>query len=370
MFFVKQNMATARNNTSTTPTGKEPWLAVNLSIFFPGFGQMYAGYHLRGWLILIGNILLSILGLVLIVTSKNIIITGLIWLAAVLISYTWNLFDAYNCAKKENSPSFEALRKRKKDPWFAVFLSRIILGTGHIYIRNYVIGFLAIFFVVISYSISSNLVGFLISIALFIFSPFLIYHVYTASPINRARSRRAILTVSILSVIAPIILVILAIPTALFIRTFIAEARWIPSVAMMPTLQKYDKLIVDKVSYHFDEPQRGDIIVFSPTETILKDNPNLKDAFIKRIVGLPGEKVEVKEGKVFINDRPLEENYIKSPPQYQYGPVTVPPNSYFVLGDNRNNSYDSHFWGFVPRENIIGRASEIFFPLERAGSLK
>ena len=360
-------MATSRNNLSNTPTGKEPWLAVNLSMFFPGLGQMYAEYPLRGWLILIGNILLFILGLVLIVTSENMIITGSICLVAVLISYIWNLFDAYNVVKKGNSPSFEALRKRGKDPWFAVFLSRIVLGTGHIYIGKYVIGFIAIFFVVISYFISSKVIGFLLSIALFIFSPFLIYHVYIASPVNRARSKWAVLTVSILSVIAPIIL---AISTALFIRTFIAEARWNPSESMVPTLQKYDKLIVDKVSYHFDEPQRGDIIIFSPTETIKKDNPNLKDAFLKRIIGLPGEKVEVKEGKVFINDRPLQENYIEAPPQYQYGPFTVPPNSYFVLGDNRNNSYDSHFWGFVPRENIIGRASEIFFPIERAGSLK
>ena len=70
-----------------------------------------------------------------------------------------------------------------------------------------------------------------------------------------------------------------------------------------------------------------------------------------------------------INDRPLQEKYIEAPPQYQYGPVTVPPNSYLVLGDNRNNSYDSHFWGFVPRDNIIGRAIVRFWPLNRIGEL-
>lgn len=161
----------------------------------------------------------------------------------------------------------------------------------------------------------------------------------------------------------------LSIILALGIRTFVAEARWIPSESMVPTLQKYDKLIVDKLSYHFTDPQRGDIVVFSPTDNIKKDNPDLKDAFIKRVIGLPGDKVEVKGGRVYINDQPRRENYIEEKPQYQYGPVTVPADSYLVLGDNRNNSYDSHFWGFVPRDHIIGHAIVRFWPPNRIGEL-
>lgn len=161
----------------------------------------------------------------------------------------------------------------------------------------------------------------------------------------------------------------LSIILALGIRTFVAEARWIPSESMVPTLQKYDKLIVDKLSYHFADPQRGDIVVFEPTDNIMKDNPNLRDAFIKRIIGLPGDKVEVKGGRVYINDQPLREEYIEAEPEYQYGPVKVPVDSYLVLGDNRNNSYDSHFWGFVPRDLIIGRAIVRFWPPHRIGNL-
>ncbi|MBC7969982.1 MAG: signal peptidase I [Verrucomicrobia bacterium] len=151
------------------------------------------------------------------------------------------------------------------------------------------------------------------------------------------------------------------------IRTFVAEARYIPSGSMLPTLQINDRLIVDKLGYHFKEPQRGDVVVFSPTDTLEKQN--FHDAFIKRVIGLPGDKVEVKDGRVFINDQPLKENYIAENPQYQFGPVTVTQGSYLVLGDNRNNSYDSHYWGFVPRDHIIGRAIVRFWPMNRLGEI-
>ena len=159
----------------------------------------------------------------------------------------------------------------------------------------------------------------------------------------------------------------LSVILALGIRTFVAEARYIPSGSMLPTLQINDRLIVDKLSYHFHSLERGDIVVFSPTET-LKDQ-GFKDAFIKRVIGLPGEKVEVKGGRVYINDQPLREDYIEEKPSYQWGPVTVAADSYLVLGDNRNNSYDSHYWGFVPRDRIIGRAVVRFWPPNRVGEL-
>lgn len=155
----------------------------------------------------------------------------------------------------------------------------------------------------------------------------------------------------------------LSLVLAFGIRTFVAEARYIPSGSMKPTLQVNDRLIIDKVSYRFQALQRGDIVVFNPTDRLLEQN--FHDALIKRVIGLPGEEVEVKGGRVYINGKPLRENYIADQPNYQWGPQTVPPDSYLVLGDNRNNSYDGHYWGFVPRDRIIGKAIIRFWPFDR-----
>jgi signal peptidase I len=164
----------------------------------------------------------------------------------------------------------------------------------------------------------------------------------------------------------------LSIFLAFGIRHFVAEPRYIPSESMVPTLEINDRLMIDKISYRWAIPKRGDIIVFTPNEKFRKENPapaNSKDALIKRVIGVPGETVEVREGKVYVNNQPLKERYTAAPPDYEWGPEIVPSNSYLVLGDNRNNSYDSHFWGYVPQENIIGRAVFRFWPPDRVGEL-
>ncbi len=182
----------------------------------------------------------------------------------------------------------------------------------------------------------------------------------------------------------------LSVILAIGIRQFVAEARYIPSGSMLPTLQINDRLIIDKLGYQFKEPERGDIVVFNPTNEL---KTQYKDAFIKRIVGLPGDRVELKDGKVYVNNQVVEETYVASdlnpaelearkvnhqktridvcPPDKRFlsQPVTVPPNSYLVMGDNRNHSYDGRCWGFVPYENIIGRAIFRFWPLDSLGTI-
>jgi signal peptidase I len=154
------------------------------------------------------------------------------------------------------------------------------------------------------------------------------------------------------------------------IRTYAAQAYFIPSGSMEPTLAIDDRLIVDKLSYRFADLKRGDIVVFAPPDAAIKCNGSKpKDAFIKRTIGLPGEQVAVQNGKVVINGKNLDENYLKDIPNDEMPTVTVPPNQYLVLGDNRNHSCDGRYWGFVPRENIVGKAVARFWPIDRVGGI-
>lgn len=145
---------------------------------------------------------------------------------------------------------------------------------------------------------------------------------------------------------------------AIFIITFIVQAFFIPSGSMRPTLEIRDRILVNKLIYRFRDPKRQEIIVFRyPVQP--------KRKFIKRVIGVAGDKVEIVKGQVFVNGKPLEEDYTLTKGYSNYGPVTVPEDNYFVLGDNRNNSEDSRFWGFVPRGNVIGQAFIIFWPFNR-----
>ncbi len=156
---------------------------------------------------------------------------------------------------------------------------------------------------------------------------------------------------------------------ALLIRSFIAEPRYIPSESMLPTLEQGDRLVVEKVSYRFHLPHQGDIVVFTPPPQLQMLGYDPHQAFIKRIIALPGETVAVKDGTVYLNNQPLAEDYILENPHYNLSTTEVPPNYLFVMGDNRNNSNDSHIWGLLPAKNLIGRAVFRFWPFHRIGNL-
>jgi signal peptidase I len=353
------------------PNNKEPWLAVNLSKLMPGLGQLYSGRPIKGLAILFGQLILLGLGGGIYITGKGNPTLGLLCLFAGLILLPiWNLFDAYHCAKNKNSSEFESSRRQSKDPWLAVFLTGWIPGLGHAYLREWAVALvffiiLLTFFAATIYNIPSLAgLALLLQFVAVLFSP---YNAYVLTPIRRERSQ-----ILILLFIAGIfgISIVLSAFTALLLRMFIVESRYIPSAAMVPTLKINDRLIIDKISYHFNPPKRGDLIVFMPPETINQFIPTRGDAFIKRIIGLPGDRVEVKQNGVYINNELLNEDYIDPETMATTYPTqTVPPNSYFVLGDNRNNSLDSRFWGFVPRNNIIGKATQRFYPFDRAGSI-
>jgi signal peptidase I len=162
-------------------------------------------------------------------------------------------------------------------------------------------------------------------------------------------------------------IIIIALVIAFVIRTFIAEPRYIPSDSMLPTLEEGDRLVVEKVSYYLHEPRRGDIIVFEPPPQLQELGYEKDQAFIKRVIGEAGDTILVNNGTVYINNEPLKENYILAPPNYELSPLQVPTGYLFVMGDNRNNSNDSHIWGFLPQENAIGRAILRFYPFNKIG---
>jgi signal peptidase I len=149
-----------------------------------------------------------------------------------------------------------------------------------------------------------------------------------------------------------------------FVRPFVVEAFWIPSASMVPTLKYGDRVLVNKFIYRFTEPQRGDIIVFKSVEGDGQD-------LIKRVVGVPGDEIAVRGGKLFVNGEPQKEPYVnkKYPDRSFYAPTTVPKDHVFAMGDNRANSQDSRIFGPVPEKNIEGEAFLRFWPPDRIGGL-
>jgi len=129
----------------------------------------------------------------------------------------------------------------------------------------------------------------------------------------------------------------------------------VENISMLPTLHEGQFILVNKLAYQLGDLQRGDIIVFHYPR-----NPN--EDYIKRVIGLPGDTIKVANGRVIVNGMLLDEPYISAPPQYSSA-WTVPEGQLFVLGDNRNQSSDSHSWGFVPTANVVGRALVVYWPL-------
>lgn len=168
----------------------------------------------------------------------------------------------------------------------------------------------------------------------------------------------------------------LSLTIALLLRFTIVEPRYIPSLSMFPTFDVGDQLAVEKVTKRIRPPLRNEVVVFNPPEEfrrIVEENyggtsKKSKEALIKRIVAIEGDTVEVKNGKLFVNKEMQNEPFTEEDAEYEFGPVTVPPGQVLCLGDNRNHSLDGHIWGFLPKENVIGRAVFIYWPPWRWGN--
>ena len=157
---------------------------------------------------------------------------------------------------------------------------------------------------------------------------------------------------------------------ALIIRWQVIEPRWIPSGSMLPTLQIQDKILVEKITPKITSKSnlsnlKNKIIVFNVPEQLINVGYEADTALIKWVIGIPGDKVEVREGNLYLNDI-AQKNYVFDKNiNYSIGPFIVPEGSLWVMGDNRNNSMDSHIWGFLPYEKVIGKAIFRYLPFNK-----
>jgi signal peptidase I len=150
--------------------------------------------------------------------------------------------------------------------------------------------------------------------------------------------------------------VLLAVILFLVINAVSARVR-VENISMQPTLFQGEFVLVNKLAYKVGQPHHGDVIVFHYPR-------NPKEDYIKRLIGLPMDEVRIEKGKVYINNVPLDEPYIATPPAYN-GSWVVPADNFFVLGDNRNQSSDSHVWGYVPIDQVVGKALVVYWPFEK-----
>ena len=172
-----------------------------------------------------------------------------------------------------------------------------------------------------------------------------------------SRKRKALRWLrEVLETILPAVLI------AFLINLFLAQATQVHGQSMEPTLHSDQRLVVEKVSYRFHGPRRGDIVVLK--------SPQSSELLIKRVIGLPGETVEIGQGRVYINGQELAEPYLERLVGGNWGPIIIPPLHVFVLGDNRSFSNDSRAFGMVPIENVVGRAWVSYWPLGEVGAVR
>lgn len=158
----------------------------------------------------------------------------------------------------------------------------------------------------------------------------------------------------------------IALVAALFLKAFVFYMPLVPTESMVPTIGLEERILVEKVTYRFSQPKRGELVVFPNP-----DNP--AELFVKRLIGMGGETVEIRDGIVLIDGQPLDEPYLTVTTQGRWGPYNVPAGQLFFLGDNRNMSHDSRFWKsthYISAKEVKGRARAVVFPFTRVRGLR
>jgi signal peptidase I len=340
------------------------WLAVNLSGLMPGMGQCYAQQWTKGLIVMgafFGLVSYALWSLLAAEGST----TKAFWLLGIAaFVYLLNIWDAFATAGRLLHLMGD--KRRGRDIWYGVFLSQILPGLGHLYLNKALTG--AVFLAVgIALSMLANYQPILLPLSCTVWS-IAGYHAYRSTPLSPGRDHSRSAKMLMVVVIGGLLLRLSVGSIPMWIDRSVMQCI-VPSESMVPTLQVSDRIFVSRDSAY--QPKTGDIVVFeAPEKAIEIVEADPESLFVKRLIGLPGQQVEVRDTQVWINQVPLKEDYLTVPTGYTWGPATIPSDAYFVLGDNRNESADSHVWGFLPKDNLIGKAYKIYWPAGRVRSLQ
>ncbi|MEL6247670.1 MAG: signal peptidase I [Cyanobacteria bacterium J06648_16] len=340
-----------------------PWLAVNLSLVWPGLGQLCS--RQIGFGLLLAILFLGLLwrGSWEIWAPPGQTMAGLTYLAVAGGVYLIAPWLAHRQARlrrpssglSRQSPSTAS----RKDAWYGFFLEQVLPGMGHLYIGQTLLGGAFLLLGVgLAYTANNGQANLLpLAYGLWAIAG---YHVYRVT--NHRTGQTAVLLIAI--ALMSWRLIVGYLPT--LIDQNVLQCI-VPSQSMQPTLQVNDRLFVSRDRGY--RPQPSHIVVFTaPVQAIATLEVQPDTLLVKRIVGTPGDQVQIGNGQVWVNHQAIDEPYAQSP-AYTWGPETVPPDTYFVLGDNRNESGDSHVWGYLPAANILGQAYKIYWPPQRVQSL-
>lgn len=389
-----------------------PWYAVNLSLLFPGVGHFYGGQLLRGMLWLGLGVTLLLLTVWAFLGANGNVQLGAGCLGMGLVLWVFSVIDAYSCLSQTPKQVFRSFASQTrldgtaKDVWFSVFLSQLLPGLGHLYANRLVAG--AIFLVlsllwftaVALFSPALIGVGLLLAIACAQLAWQLSVQPVALSanpvnagarvPIDRALEPAPIGEATGLSMVMPVqvspapaaaklivrqglvLAVLILLSRSLMFGSVPLVEHWIepfavPSESMVPTLQVGDRILVSKSSSY--RPERGDIVVFRSHHAIGAGGTIAESEesqfFVKRLVAIEGDQLQITKGQLIVNGQPLQEAYLPEPIAYELEPQQLLPGQLFVLGDNRNFSFDSHVWGALPAADVVGKAYRISWPPER-----
>jgi signal peptidase I len=327
----------------------------------PGVGQIYDGAIARGIILALAHIVLIWFIFWSIFAAQGNTARGLLLLVPLFALYLFNLWDSHRAARRVSSlASVSPLRFQTTDPWYPVLLSHVLPGLGQLYLQRAIIGG-ALLLLGIGTAYFANFYPILLPVSPLIWAAGCGL-AYWAVP---TRHRQWGMLAGLLTAIVITHLLIGSVPVV--VRQLVAQTI-IPSESMVPTLQINDRLFVRLWDNY--QPQTGDVVVFKAPDFALQGrDPADEILIVKRVIGLPGQQVVVRDGQVWIDGVPLVEPYIAEPPVYEWGPQIVPSDQLFVLGDNRNASFDSHVWGFLPQTYLLGKAYKIYWPPNRVQPL-